>query len=303
MTKEEKDEISLKKVKNAQKCPKGNTDTLGQKTKRDRWFPSFTSYHENEPHYDADKMKYLIFGAEICPKTQRKHWQGAVYFYDKISIKMAQKYLKCEGTHMENIMKTTQDECTEYCKKDGNFKEFGSMPKQGRRTDLEAMVEDIKGGEHTDDIALNNPMMYHQYGRTLHKVEDIMMRKKWRKEMTKGIWYYGKTGVGKSDKAYEGYDPDQCYNWPNDKGWCDAYKQQDIVIINDFRGEIPYNTLLQLVDKHPYEVSRRGKEPLPFISKMVIITSSLHPELIYKNRNVEDSMEQFYRRFKVIELV
>jgi len=290
--------------KNAQKCPKGNTELLGKNkpSGRDRWFPSFTSYLEEEPFFDDNHMKYLGYGAETCPKTGRKHWQGCVYFYDKVSIKMAQKLLHIGNSHMENIMITSTENCVEYCKKEGNHKEFGEMPKQGKRNDLEVLRTEIVEGRTVDNIIMEHPMIYHQYGRTIEKIADIVLRKKYRTEMTKGIWYWGKTGVGKSKKVFENYTPETHYVVPNDNGWWDAYRQQDTVIINDFRGHIPYGTLLEMVDRNAYSVNRRGKEPIPFISKLVLITSSLHPSLVYRNRQEEDSLEQLNRRFDIIEL-
>lgn len=154
-------------------------------------------------------------------------------------------------------------------------------------------------GKKVDDLVLENPMIYHKYGRTLNKIEDLRMRREYRIEMTKGIWYWGGTGVGKSHKAFEGYDPKTHYVLPNDNGWWDGYTGQDVVIINDFRGEMKYNFLLQLVDKWPMTVKRRNREPIPFVSRLVIITSSLAPSDIYNRRLIEDDIGQLLRRFDV----
>lgn len=294
----------MPKSKNAQKCPEGNTKTSGHIPQRVRWYPSFTSFCETEPVWNEDKMKYLCFGVEICPTTGKQHYQGCVYFYEKISIKQAQKLLGIGKSHMENKMYTTYDDCIEYCKKDGISKEFGSMPTQGKRNDLDTVKDDIVSGKtNVNSIVLENPIMYHQYGRTLEKIEDVVLSKKWRTEMTKGIWYWGSTGVGKSHKAFENYHPDTHYNMPKENnGWWDNYKGQETVIINEFRGHIKYDELLELVDKFPKEVPRRGRPPAPFLSKLVIVTSSLPPAEVYCNRNDKDSLEQLYRRFEVIEL-
>lgn len=291
---------------NAQKCPEGNTDNLwAEDGKRYRWFPSFTSFLENEPHYDESKMKYLCYGAEVCPTSGRKHWQGCVYFYDKKSISSAQKLLKIGKSHIEFIQKSDDSaDSTNYCKKDENYKEFGQMPVQGKRTDLEALIRDIKEGTlTTNEIVLSNPVMYHQYGRTLEKAEDLVKRKKFRTEMTTCDWYYGETGVGKSHTAFRDYAPETHYVLPlNDKGWWDGYNGQQTVVVNEFRGEIEYRELLDLIDKWPKQVPRRGREPQPFISTHIIITSSLPPDEIYKKRNSQDSLAQLLRRIKVIHL-
>ena len=60
------------------------------------------------------------------------------------------------------------------------------------------------------------------------------------------------------------------------------------------------NELLTMIDCHPnYYVSRRCREPLPFISKKVIITSCMQPFEVYKNLNKSDKLSQLYRRLKV----
>jgi len=122
--------------------------------------------------------------------------------------------------------------------------------------------------------------------------------------MTEGFWYYGPTGVGKSHTVYDGFTPKTHYVWKNDNGWQDGYAGQETVIINDFRGEgLPYNELLQLVDKWPYTLRRRGREPVPFLAKRVLITSSLHPRDVYNRRAIEDNLLQLTRRFTITEIL
>ena len=71
-----------------------------------------------------------------------------------------------------------------------------------------------------------------------------------------------------------------------------------MVIFDEFRGQIPFNELLRIVDIHPtYSVRRRCREPMPFISKKVIITSALPPWEVYKHLDQGDSLAQLYRRF------
>ena len=265
-----------------------------------RFFPSFTSFLETEPAWDEKKMKYLIYGAEICPKTGKSHWQGAVYFKNEISLKSAQKLLNIGKSHIETFTKTTTSEAINYCRKDGKFKEFGEEPEQGKRKDLKIIRDEILAGRSVESIGMENPIIYHMYGRTLNWIEDNVMRDKHRTEMTKGIWYWGKSGTGKTHKACEGFTPKTHYMFNNDNGWWDDYKQQDTVIINEFRGSMPYCELLELVDKFPKKVRRRGREPLPFISKLIIVTSVLKPEEVYHNLSERDSLEQLYRRFEVI---
>ena len=55
-----------------------------------------------------------------------------------------------------------------------------------------------------------------------------------------------------------------------------------------------------MVDKWPYAVKRRNREPIPFVSKRVIIISALHPKEVYFNLCERDSMEQLARDFELL---
>lgn len=289
---------------------KGNTKSLTTyKTSRKYAFTIFED-HDKYTQEDLENIKdcrYIIVGKEICKETSNKHWQCFIYFNREKTFTSAKKIIQNNfknNCHLEMARGTINDNIN-YCSKDGNFWEVGTRPEgQGERTDLKKIADDIMSGKLSDEeILINNPIIYHQYGRTIDKLQDLFNRSKYRTEMTEGLWIYGETGTGKSHEAFQNYNPKTHYILSNDNGWWEGYKGQETVIINDFRGHIPYNELLQLVDKYPMTVKRRGREPLPFISKKVIITSSLHPALVYKNRNEEDSLEQLYRRFNIKKLL
>lgn len=292
-------------IDNSKKCSEGNT-VLQSKL----W--AITDFNSHPVDFNEEDIQYLCYQPEICPDTGRKHFQTFIYFNKKKTLNGVIKFMKenhskcviykpvhierCRGSFMDNI---------KYCSKkesrNGEFKEFGEPPKQGQRRDLEDIHKEIKGGKLVDTITEENPVLFHQYGRTMNKLEDIRLRKIWRTEMTTCEWLYGETGIGKSHYAYSNYHPDTHYIYPNDGGWWDAYSGQEIVIINDFRGCIAFNELLQLIDKWPYHVKRRNREPIPFISKHIIITSDISPNLIYFNID-NHRMKQLERRCKFIQM-
>lgn len=245
----------------------------------------------------AEHAQYLVYGKEVG-KCGTPHLQGYVYFKNARTWNIIQKHIpRCYKAKA-----FTLEEGIAYCKKEGDFHEFGVEPKAGRRTDLDAVKEEIVSGKRVDDIVLENPSIFHQYGRTLSKIEDVTMRKRFRTEMTEGIWYIGETGAGKSHKAFEGFTPETHYVYPYDGDWCDGYAQQETLILNEFRGQIAYSRLLELVDKWPASLRRRGREPMPFTSKRVIVTSKMHPRDVYKNLSEHDTLDQLLRRFKIYEV-
>lgn len=301
-----------------QKCSEGNIETSEQNENpksRHRAY-CFTDFTRKEPLFDKDIMKYLCYSPEVTPTTNRHHWQGYFYLHDGKTMSAATKVFKdrkisvkfCLGSPEENRIYCGAEDYTFKDKtklKNPLFKEFGKIPSQGERIDLKKIKNEIMNGKSVDEIAEENAYAYHQYGRTLEKLETIYLKKNFRTEMTKCIWYWGRTGVGKSHKAFENYSDKTHYlHELNDKGWWDDYRGQETVIFNEFRGEIKYNDLLELVDKWPKKVPRRGCKPIHFTSKLIIITSPMPPEECYlaNYTSTKDNIEQLLRRIEVIHL-
>lgn len=260
---------------------------------------------------DSSTAEYIIIGEEICPKTMKLHHQGFIYFSGARRCqknKEGKWFSKNVGNLLNNCHNLAcngnLDQNCDYCSKDEKVTEFGNKPKQGFRTDLDSIKDEVlKGNLTCDDVCCENPNIYHMYGRTLSKLEDIALRKKFRTWMTKGQWIWGPTGVGKSHRAFANFHPNTHYVFPNDGGWWDGYTGQETVIVNEFRGSITFSEMLDLVDKYPKTVRRRGREPVPFLAKLIIITSSSPPDEVYYNAcNDIDSMDQLERRFEIIHL-
>ena len=83
---------------------------------------------------NLQKSKYYIIGKEICKSTNREHLQGYVYFNNAITGKSLQKKLGAND-HIEVAKGSPEDNKT-YCSKENNFIEVGTIPQQGKRTDL-----------------------------------------------------------------------------------------------------------------------------------------------------------------------
>ena len=202
------------------------------------------------------------------------------------------------------VMNGSFEENCSYCRKDEKFHEHGDCPQQGKRGDLIETKNKILSGEMSvDDIALEDPHTFHQYGRTLERIELIALRKRFRSWMTKGIWYWGSTGTGKSHTAFKDYDPSTHYIKDLNENFWNGYKGQPIVIMNEFRGQIPFSELLDLCDKWPKTVKWKCSEGVPFLAKTLIVTSCKRPEDIYYNILSEDeSIDQLRRRFDIVKM-
>jgi len=254
-------------------------------------------------------IKWLAYGAEKCPKTGKEHHQ--LFMYLRGNVCWGPRKLNQMGnwfgpTHCRvEPMWGSVDENDYYCSKENELVTFGKKPEAGFRGDLDETKEKLMKGDITvDQIAVENPHMFHMYGRTMERIEDISLRQRYRTEMTKGTWYTGPSGSYKSRTCFEGFDPDTHYVkslCEADLKWWDGYKGQETVIMDEFRGQISFAYMLRLMDRYPLSVSRRGREPVPFLAKRLLISSIRHPRDVYVRQEGEP-WEQFDRRCDVVEL-
>lgn len=273
-------------------------------------------------------VRYFLAAVEGRKPGKTRHFQGMVQFMDPHTFTQVKKWLG-KRAHFQKMQGTAQ-QAQDYCLKGDKISkedwhkygkdhndygqdleiahEHGQICLgQGQRSDLKRVCDAIREGtEKVDNIILEDPDMYHQYGRTLHACEDLYMLDQYRTEAPQCYWLYGKTGVGKSHRAwhFDGeFRPKDVYNAVDDRGWFDGYKQQKVFLINEFRGEIKFSELLQIADRWPYSLRRRNRMPIPFTSPVVIITSCKRPEDIYHNvLDDGEHIDQLYRRFTVVEV-
>ncbi len=255
-------------------------------------------------------IRYIAYGAEVCPDTQRHHNQAFLYFHNERAYSKKNLgviggwwgkkhcFIKAmEGNFQQNEV---------YCSKEGIYTKLGDEPKQGFRGDLKETIRLITKGEIIPtDVMVENPETFNLYKKTFSIARNLFMMSQFRTKMTQGFWFYGASDVGKSHSIFKNYNPTDYYLKDIRVKWWDNYQQNKIVCLNEFRGEIKYGEILDLVDKWPKNVPIRNEPSIPFTSEIVCITSPYHPEKVPKWEHILDDTEnikQLLRRFKVIHL-
>ncbi|KAJ1619864.1 hypothetical protein T492DRAFT_848246 [Pavlovales sp. CCMP2436] len=95
--------------------------------------------------------------------------------------------------------------------------------------------------------------------------------------------YYGPTGTGKTHSAMM-WLPD-AYSWgPSIRTWFQDYDGEEEVILNEFRGQLPFSQLLELLDKWPTKVAKKGGS-CDFRGLKIAITS---PRRLLRDTEVPD---------------
>lgn len=265
------------------------------------WVFTINNYTETDLERILDCDCQAMKAGHEIGKNGTPHIQGAVHWKSAKTLTAA-KALISERAHMEPMKGTWDDQ--DYCLKDGCvIRSDGTGPQQGKRNDIISMMTDLQNGASDLELMERHPSTYARTMRMVDRYRQLSDRR-YRTWMTTCTWYWGPTGVGKSHKAFEGYDPSTHYvHEAADKGWWDDYDGQEIVILNDFRGQLSYHELLTLIDRWPKKVSRRGRAPIPFLAKHIIITSSGPPDQVYPRQNEKfDSIDQLMRRIEIVHV-
>ena len=83
-------------------------------------------------------------------------------FEEKVTVRQFKRILQDPSAPIEERYGTAK-ETIEYCKKDGNFMEFGKPKAQGERNDLADVYESLKVGRSLQDIIEEHPGTYIRY--------------------------------------------------------------------------------------------------------------------------------------------
>lgn len=88
-------------------------------------------------------VKYYVIGKE-CGEQGTPHLQGYFEFTGGKRLSTIKKLLP--RIHIEK-RKGTPKQASDYCKKEGNYVEFGELSKQGERNDLNEIKDSIINGK------------------------------------------------------------------------------------------------------------------------------------------------------------
>lgn len=200
-----------------------------------------------------------------------------------------------ERIHWENRL-GTRDQAIAYCNKNetricGPFMAGELQPMlQGRRSDLESIREMLAGKEPLKRVAdehFGDFIRYHR-GFREYKILCGMSQRTWK---TNVVVLTGRTGIGKSRYCQETY---QNAFWKRKGEWWDGYDGHEHVIIDEFYGWLPIDTMLRIMDRYPLMVDTKGGA-VNFEAKVICITSNITWDKWYEWKN-DDIKQAFLRR-------
>lgn len=133
-------------------------------TLRINWCFTINNYTKDQEDALAklvpDTARYIVSGKEKGEKNT-PHLQGYVQFVNKKRLTQIKKITPFETAHLEPMMAKDPKQAAQYCKKDGDFIEYGVMDTQGQRKDICELAESFRRKRSFTD--LGNCPQWFQY--------------------------------------------------------------------------------------------------------------------------------------------
>lgn len=235
--------------------------------------------------------RWCIVGAEIA-KTGTPHHQGYAVLRERTRFNTVKQVC---GWHIES-RRGTHAQARDYCKKDGDYYEYGVEPNPGHRTDLDAVRELVV----TD--GMRGATMEFGYQACRFARMYLTYHEPVRRSPPAVFWICGPSGCGKTRLAREICEGTDTYTKRTGGKWWDGYDGQTSVIIDDWRPDWwPFEYLLGLLDRYEMRIEDKGGSR-QFRGDLICVTSILHPRDCANYWRTEP-IEQLLRRIGSIEIL
>jgi hypothetical protein len=237
------------------------------------------------------KIQRLVFQKEIG-ENQTPHLQGYLELWNNMRFRPLKRLLG-DRYHIERRA-GTRDQAKAYAMKEDTRAPntepyiYGDWPIVEDK--LKNLVIDLKMNVPLNELEDRYPTQF-----LLHRnnIETEYVENKGTRNLTPNkencYIFVGPSGSGKSTTANEMFPEAYHGSWPTGgRWWWGGYKGQEVAIFDEFRQNISYQQMLNLLDVHPMRIEKKGSQ-LQMVSKKIVITSIRDPKEWYSG--VEDKSE------------
>lgn len=269
--------------------PAGKTPQMT--TKARGW--CFTHNKPDEYPLPLGKAQYLVQQLERGTDAGDQgylHIQGYAYFKSQVSFNTVRKL----WTHVE-MRRGTHAQAKAYCMKEDSRvegpAEAGEEPHQGLGDGLMLIRKELEEGKTFMDVESNEELFPTAIRFQRSLMSYCARRQPKRTWQTEGHVYFGPTGLGKSTEL-KAKHPD-AYWKPAIEYW-EFYDGEEIIVWDEFKGQIPFEQLKRLLDHTPLIVNIKGSAA-NFQGKHVYFITNYMPADWYKEKK---NFAPIFRRIK-----
>lgn len=276
-----------------------------------------------------EKIRYLNYQVEVCPKTNKEHLQYYLESYAQVRTTQVQSILM-NKVNVQAPLVTSRAYCRDYClktdtpyfrdtypqwfEKDASghskgLRKEGTNPielgvfqqKKGDRTDLHQMYEKINSGATELEVYKACPTQYIKFSTGVRRVRALLSQDLLTNRFIPDlevIVVWGKSRSGKTRWVLEQHPGTDIYepilSSSAGKYWFDGYDGQKVILLNEFYGQLRSHYMQNLLDCYRRQVEKKGDTVVSNWNK-IYITSNVHPKDWYNSwENIPNKVEQSF---------
>lgn len=248
-------------------------------------------HHQFTP-YLPKEICFIRGQLEQGRETGFLHWQLLAITNRKLRLRGVTAIFGT-GIHAELSRSSAADEYVwkEDTRIEGTQFELGTRPlRRNCKEDWDRIWELAKSGGF-EEI---EPQIRIQHYRTFRTIRADYAKPIGMERIVYVFW--GRTGTGKSRRAWDEAGMDAYPKDPRTKWW-DGYQGHKFVVCDEFRGSIDIAHLLRWVDRYPVLVEIKGAS-IPLVAEKIWLTSNLDPRLWYPEAD-EETKAALMRRLNI----
>lgn len=247
----------------------------------------FTHEKIAELLHEFKPLVYFCLADEIGADTHTPHTHIFAVFasgirFSTIRNKIPFAHIEpAQGTSQENrdyITKSGKWSDSEKAETrvEGSFKEWGELPVEqpGVRSDLAELYEKIKDGASDYELLEGNPdnMKMLQY---IEKTRQIIRMEEFKDTFRhmEVTYIYGATGTGKTRYIMEKFGYENIYRVTDYSHPFDYYKREDVLLLEEYRGQFRISDILNYLDGYPISLPCRYANRQACYTKVYIVSN------------------------------
>lgn len=237
------------------------------------WQKDFKDKDEVIEYFEkVSHLTYLVVGFETG-ESGTPHLQGLISFSIGKRFTFMRKLLK--NNHIE-MLKGTKRQARDYCIKDGDYFEIGELVEERSRTDLKEFYEAITNGSDDYDLMIDFPTQFMRYHNMINTIRQTLLAKKYSNENRpnlKVIYIHGIAGSGKTRFLHDLYEHKEIYRVTDYKHPFDAYKGENVLVLDEFNGQFDITQFNNITDIYPYRLPARYNDKVAAYQVVYIISN------------------------------
>ena len=226
---------------------------------------------------DLEHFKYSIFQREKGHEKETEHFQIFIIFSIGKRFSTIKNYFPT--AHIEQA-EGSNVQCRDYCSKNdtrvsGPF-EIGEFAEERARNDIKSLMELISAGADNETLKGLYPNQYFRFKDKIERIRQECVESQFEEKIrnVEVTYVYGESGTGKTRKVLEEYGLKNVYrvtDYVKDPWF--AYKNQEVVVFEEFRGQFKIWEMLNYLDIYPLWLPSRYTNKVACFTKIFISTN------------------------------